>query len=67
MKLGKDPLKKFEISNLVYKIPRLDCSKTYVSQTGRMLFVRCDKQKKNMNLHEKYHNVVTKHRMNNKN
>ena len=36
IKLGKDPLEKFEISNVVYKIPCLDCSKTYVGQTGRM-------------------------------
>ena len=55
-------LEKFEISKVDYKIPCLDCSKTYVSQTGRMLFVRCDKHKKNINLNEKYHNLVTKHK-----
>ena len=32
-----------------------------------MLFVRCDEHKKNINLNEKYHNVVTKHRINNQN
>ena len=32
-----------------------------------MLFVRCDEHKKNINLNEKYENVVTKHRINNKN
>ena len=67
IKLGQDPLKKFENSNVVYKIPCLDYSKTYVGQTGRMLFSRCDKHEKNINLNEKYHNVVTKHRINNKN
>ena len=67
IKLAKDPLNKSEISNVVYKIPCMDCSKTYVGQTGRMLFARCDKHKKNINLNEKYHNVVTKHRINNKN
>ena len=31
-----------------------------------MLFVRCEERKKNINLNGKYHNVVTKHRINNK-
>ena len=66
IKLGKDPLEKLENLNVIYKIPCLDCSKMYVGQTGRMLFVRCDEHKKNINLNEKYHNVVTKHRINNK-
>ena len=45
--LGKHPLEKFKNSNVVYKIPCfIDCSKTYVGQTGRMLFVRCDEHKK---------------------
>ena len=30
IKLGKDPLEKLENSNVIYKIPCLDCSKTYV-------------------------------------
>ena len=59
--------KYIKLGNVVYKIPYLDCSKTYVGQTRRMLFVRCDEHKKNINLNEKYHNVVTKHRINNKN
>ena len=46
IKLGKDPLEKLENSNAVYKIPCLDCSKTYVGLTARMLFVRSDKHKK---------------------
>ena len=46
IKLGKDPLEKFENSNVVYKISCLDCSKPYVGQTGRMLFVRCDEHEK---------------------
>ena len=46
IKLGKDPLEKFENSYVVYKIPCLDCSKTHVRQTGRMIFVRCDEHKK---------------------
>ena len=32
-----------------------------------MLLLRCDEYKKNINLNEKYHNVFTKHRINNKN
>ena len=48
IKLGKEPLEKFEISNVVYTISCLDCSKTYVGQTGRMLFVRCDEHKKTL-------------------
>ena len=48
IKLGKDPLEKFEISNVVYKIPCLDCLKTYVGQAGRMLFVGCDEHKKSL-------------------
>ena len=66
IKLGKDPLEKWENSNVIHKIPCLHCSKTYVGQTGIMLFVRCEKPKKNINLNEKYHNVITKHRINNK-
>ena len=67
IKLEKDPLEKFEISNVVYKIPCLDRSKTYVGQTGKMISVRCDEHKKNINLNEKYYNVVTKDKTNNKN
>ena len=66
IKLGKDPLEKLEKSNVIYKTPCLYCSRTYVGQTGRMLFVRCEEHRKNINLNEKYHNVVTKHRINNK-
>ena len=65
IKLGKDPLEKLENSNVIHKILCLDCSKSYVGQTGRMLFVRCEEHKKNINLNEKYHDVVTKHRINN--
>ena len=66
IKLGKDPLEKLENSNVIYKIPCLDCSKPYVGQIGRMLFVRSEEYEKNINLNEKYHNVVTKHIKNNK-
>ena len=44
----------------------MDCSKTHLGRNGRMLSVRCDERKKNISLNEKYHNVVTKHRINNK-
>ena len=56
IKLGKDPLEKLKNSNVIYKILCLDCSKTY-GQTGRMLFVRCEEHKKNINLNEKYHKI----------
>ena len=42
IKLGKDPLEKLENSNVIYKIPCLDCSKTYVGQTRRIFFDRCE-------------------------
>ena len=67
VKLGKDSLKKLEIWNVVYKSPCLNCSKTYVGQTWRMFFVRYDEHKKHIILNEKFHNLVTKHRIKNKN
>ena len=53
IKLGKDSLEKLENSNVIYKIPCLDCSKNYVGQTRKMLFIKCEEHKKNINLNEK--------------
>ena len=60
IKLGKDPLEKLENTNVIYKIPYLNCSKTYVGQTGRMLFVRCEEHKKNINLNENFDRELSK-------
>ena len=63
IKLGKDVLKKSEMSNVVYKLECISCDKTYVGQTKRLLNIRREEYKNNFNLkNEKYHNVITKHR-----
>ena len=42
-------------------------AQTYLGKTKRRLLIRCDEHKKNINVNEKYYNVDTKHRVNNKN
>ena len=42
-------------------------SKTYVGQTKRPLHIRTEKHKNNIKLNPKYHNVITKHILENKN
>ena len=46
IRLGKDKTKKFEETNIVYKIPCNDCSSVYIEQTKRSLQDRISEQKK---------------------
>ena len=61
IKLGKDVLNNCDQSNLVYKINCEICGKSYVGQTRRLLKTRCNEHKNNIKLNSKYHNVITKH------
>ena len=62
IKLGEDPLDKLNQSNVVYKITCRQCKRTYIGQTGGLLKTRRNEHLNNINLIEKYHNVVSKHK-----
>ena len=59
--LGKAPLNKLDNKKLVYKIECLNCPKNYVDQTKRLLNTRLQEHKNNINLNNKYHNVISNH------
>ena len=61
IKLGKDALNNCDQSNLVYKINCEICGKSYVGQKKRLLKTRCNEHKNNIKLNSKYHNVITKY------
>ena len=61
IKTGKDPLKRCNNKNLVYKINCKNCPITYVGQTKRLLKTRAGEHKKNIKLSPTYHNVISKH------
>ena len=61
IELGKEPLDICEQSNVVYKITCKQCKETYIGQTGRLLRTRGNEHSNNIELNEKYHNVVSKH------
>ena len=48
-------------SNVVQKICCKQCNKTDIGQTGRLLRTRRNEHRNNINLNEKYHNVISKH------
>ena len=61
IKLQKDPLKKLDNLNAVYKINCSDCDKCYVGQTKRLLSTRKEEHQNNIKYNQKYHNVISKH------
>ena len=61
IKLGKDAINACDQRNLVYKINCEICGKIYVGQTKRQLKIRCNEHINNIKLNSKYHNVITKH------
>ena len=61
IKLSKDVLNNYDQSNLVYKINCEICGKIYVGPTKRLLKITCNKHRNNIKLNSKYHNVITKH------
>ena len=61
IKPNKDPLKKENNKNVIYKIDCKDCDKTYVGQTKRLLLTRTEEHEKNIKLKAPQHNVITKH------
>ena len=63
IKLVKYPLDKLDQSNVVYNITCRQCKRTYIGQTGRLLKTRRNEHLNNTNLNEKYHNVVSKHKL----
>ena len=63
IKLGKDPLDKLDQTNVVYKITCRQYKRTYIGQTGRLLKTRRNEHLNNINLGEKYHNVVSKDKL----
>lgn len=63
IKLHKDPLIKFNHSNVVYKIDCNDCDASYVGQTGRRLATRLRKHQVNINKPPDFLPVVSNHRL----
>ena len=66
IRLGKDPVSSLDKNNVVYKF-NFKCGKTYVGQTKRPLLIRIEEHKNNIKLNPKYHSVITKHILENKN
>ena len=64
--MGKDPVSPTDKNNVVHKFTN-KCVKIYVAQTKRPLHIRREEHKNNIKLNPKYHNVITKHIIENKN
>ena len=54
-------IQQFFFLSVVCKINCVICGKSYVGQTKRLLKIRCNEHIKNIKLNSKYHNVITKH------
>jgi hypothetical protein len=63
IKTNKDPLLDSQKSNVVYRIPCLDCNVTYVGQTKRQLNTRLKEHKQNINKNLNSLSVVSEHRL----
>jgi len=61
IKLQKDPLPKFNHSNVIYKIACNDCDASYVGQTGRRLIARLNEHRANINKSSDNLTVVSMH------
>ena len=66
VRLGMDPVSFSDKNNVVYKF-NCKCDKTYVGQTKRPLNIRRKEHKNNIKLNKKYHNVISKHILENEN
>ena len=60
--MGKDVLKRFEKSGVVYKLICKKCKVTYVGQTDRLLNTRVEEHKKSLERKCNYHNVLSDNR-----
>ena len=60
IKFAKDALNNCDQSSIVYEINCEICGKSYVEQTKKLLIIRCNKHRNNIKLNSKYHNMITK-------